>query len=102
MCGRMRESWLAARNSVRRRDHLLAHLGRDTLVRSERQTASIRRPEGDGHGEGFRERWVPCRGHRQGRIHGDCKVERIMAPVCSATMRRADTVVYKFPYGEDE
>src|SRR5580700_8956136 len=47
------ESWLAARNSVRRRDHLLAHLGRDTLVRSERETPSIRRPEGDGHGKGF-------------------------------------------------
>ena len=66
------------------------------------ETPSICRPEGHGHGEGFRERWIPCRGHRQDRIHGECKVERIMAPVCSVTMRRADTVVYKFPYGEDE
>ena len=30
------------------------------------ETPSIRRPEGDGHGKGFRERWIPCRGHRQG------------------------------------
>lgn len=79
---RLRESRFAARNPVRRRNHLLANCRLDAFLRAERQTPSIRRQESHGLGKGFRARWLAGHGDRQDRFStsqlGSLKLRRRM------------------------